>query len=69
MALTKKQMDHPRFMAISAAVSDALVEVAARFDISEADLTSVSLPLGAMDKAVDEAVSVLLKAYAVKHSS
>lgn len=67
MALTKKQQQHPRFVDISAAVSDALVAVAARFDISEDDLTSTKLPVAAIDKAVDEAVSVLLKAYAVKH--
>jgi hypothetical protein len=68
MALTKKQQNHPRFMAISAAVSDALVEVAARFDISGTDLDHTSLPLNAMDKAVDQVVSVLLKAYDVNHN-
>jgi hypothetical protein len=67
MALTKKQQEHPRFLAISAAVSEALVEVAARFDIREEDLESVSLPLRAIDKAVDEATSVLLKAWDVNH--
>jgi hypothetical protein len=69
MTLTTKQQQHPRFMDISAAVSDALVEVAARFDISEDDLDHKSLPLNAMNKAVDQVVSVLLKAYAVKHGS
>lgn len=68
MALTQKQQAHPRFLEISKAVSDALVDAAAKFDISEADLDSVSLPLGAMNKAVDEAVSVLLKAWDVRHS-
>ncbi len=66
MALTKKQQQHPRFMDFSEAVSDALVEVAGRFDVSQADLDDVRK---AVDLAVDEAVSALLKAYAVKHSS
>lgn len=67
MALTQKQQQHPRFLAISRAVSGALVNVAAQFDISEADLDSPSLPLGHVDKAVDDMVSVLLKAYDVNH--
>ena len=44
------------------------MDIAARFDISEDDLRSVSLPLGAADRAVDEMTSVLLKAYDINHA-
>ncbi len=65
MALTKKQQQHPRFMDMASAISQALVEVAARFDVSEDDLWSVS---NSTNKAVDEATSALLKAYSLKHT-
>ena len=68
MALTQKQQKHPRFLDITKAVSDALVDVADRFDISDADLDSPGLPLGLLNRTVDDTVSFLLKAYDLKHN-
>lgn len=63
MALTQKQQQHPQFLAISKAVSDALVSVAAQFGMDDADLDSPGLPLGHLNRTVDDTASFLLKAY------
>lgn len=68
MALTQKQQKHPQFHRIAKSVSAALVDIAAQFDISEADLRSVSLPLDAADRVADDLTSLLLKAYDIKHA-
>lgn len=64
--ISKKLMDHPKFMAVSVATSDAIVALAAKFGLSADDLQSVSLPLGAVDKATDDLTRFVLMAIIAK---